>query len=98
MRVHATPIKTALCWICGLPFVGKSDNPAALRRSKDHIIPRCKGGQSIFGNLEWAHLCCNSWRGHEDVTERMRAEFKQEVMKAFPRVMKRALVGTGLRK
>jgi len=44
------------CGICGLS-VGKAEFTV------DHIVPISKGGPHLFGNLQPAHLACNSRKG-----------------------------------
>lgn len=52
-----------LCWICGRPMnrFGASDDP--LGPSRDHLLPRSRGGRSATCNYLLAHRKCNSNRG-----------------------------------
>lgn len=70
------------CWICGLRIV--SNGPDELRRSKDHIVPKCQGG-GITGNIKYAHRWCNSKRGHAEVTDGMCSEFRESLVDKYPK-------------
>lgn len=35
-------------------------------RTREHLIPKSKGGRDTFDNLVWAHLKCNSMRGSNE--------------------------------
>lgn len=51
-------------WICHI--CGKSVNPkdhGAFAPTRDHLIPRSKGGSNIARNLKLAHRSCNEMRG-----------------------------------
>jgi hypothetical protein len=47
-----------LCIICGEPFC----NPNSVTR--EHIIPKSKGGSQIQGNVAPAHFHCNQIKGN----------------------------------
>lgn len=51
-----------LCWLCNA-FMPKND------RTRDHVIPRSKGGSNKLSNLRLAHGFCNSKRGNADVPD-----------------------------
>lgn len=69
-----------LCWICRLPL-GNQHSHDDLRKSRDHVIPRSKGGHSVLeGNIRWAHRWCNSARGHAEVTAKMQRDFKTRML------------------
>lgn len=61
--------KIYLCHICLLPIpttiVSKSH---PLFGTRDHVIPKCKGGLRLKGNLAPAHFYCNQKKGHGYVT------------------------------
>jgi hypothetical protein len=48
-----------VCWLCD-----KSMNLDAA--SRDHIVPKSKGGRGGYQNLRLAHRLCNSLRGSID--------------------------------
>jgi hypothetical protein len=52
-----------LCIICGEPF----SNPNSVTR--EHIIPRNKGGSNGPGNLSISHYHCNQLRGELSLIE-----------------------------
>jgi hypothetical protein len=54
-----------ICWICKGP-VELAD------ASRDHFLPRSKGGKNNIENLKLAHKSCNSRRGNGDVVLRTR--------------------------
>lgn len=52
------------CWLCGLPVTRR-------RATRDHVIPRSKGGKNRASNLRLAHRRCNQRRGNgEAITRR----------------------------
>jgi len=54
------------CWLCGKPIdftITDIRNP--LHYSRDHVIPRARGGSSSRENLRLAHRGCNSRRGQQ---------------------------------
>lgn len=50
-----------ICWLCG----ERVDPRARGRRraTRDHVIPRSKGGPDALSNLRLAHFNCNTRRG-----------------------------------
>ena len=56
------------CWICGKPvsreLLHRPTHPSAPTR--DHIIPRSKGGPDHKSNYRLAHKRCNSKRGNPE--------------------------------
>lgn len=48
------------CWLCGETVSSKD-------ASRDHVIPRSKGGPDKLANLRLAHASCNENRGNEDL-------------------------------
>lgn len=51
-----TPSKRARCHYCGEP--GRKRN-----LTKDHVIPKSRGGRSHWSNYVWACATCNSTKG-----------------------------------
>ena len=57
-----------LCWICAKPmlrFVGE-DNPQSV--SRDHLLPKSRGGRNATRNYLLAHRVCNTARGAPKLT------------------------------
>jgi 5-methylcytosine-specific restriction endonuclease McrA len=52
-------------WRCAL--CGKRATKAEL--TFDHVIPRAKGGRTVWGNLCLSHAFCNSRKGHRLLAE-----------------------------
>lgn len=48
-----------VCWICGSRI-------AKGKLTRDHVIPRSKGGSDHSDNLRPAHKSCNQERGNDD--------------------------------
>jgi 5-methylcytosine-specific restriction endonuclease McrA len=62
-----------LCWICAKPmnrFTGQDD---PLGVSRDHILPRSRGGKSATRNYLLAHRWCNSERKNPNLIGRRQA-------------------------
>lgn len=51
----------ARCFWCGLSY---GTGPAA--KTKEHLIPKSKGGRDCFNNIVWAHQKCNTLRGSNE--------------------------------
>jgi hypothetical protein len=49
------------CYLCGFGF-GKTGNHP-LSKTKDHVIPRSRGGTNEASNIQYAHQCCNYVKG-----------------------------------
>lgn len=49
-----------ICKICNKPVDSRLDWPDPLSPSLDHIVPVSKGGLHEYGNVQLAHLGCNS--------------------------------------
>lgn len=52
------------CWLCDEPVDPKATGERAPTR--DHVIPRAKGGGNSLSNLRLAHADCNRRRGMSD--------------------------------
>lgn len=55
------------CWICGAFMRTTGDICHPLRKSRDHLVPRKKGGNGKKANTLFAHRECNSKRGHKPI-------------------------------
>lgn len=62
-----------LCWVCGRPMNRFTDATDPLGVSRDHILPRSKGGRSATRNYLLAHRWCNSERGAPNLIGRAKA-------------------------
>lgn len=47
-----------VCWLCGQPV------PLA-EATRDHKVPKSRGGSNAFFNLALAHRACNQLRGND---------------------------------
>ena len=54
-----------ICGICHEPIDLRLQYPDPLSISIDHIIPVSQGGNNFQGNLQPAHLICNTRRGNK---------------------------------
>lgn len=52
------------CYWCGLPM-GKADPLAGDYRTREHLVPRSRGGTLLPGNIVAAHRACNERRGDD---------------------------------
>lgn len=53
------------CWLCGLPIDFEiADHNDPMHCSRDHVIPRGRGGDLSIANMRLAHRKCNTERGH----------------------------------
>jgi hypothetical protein len=50
------------CFWCGVEFQDGPDAPALRRRTRDHVVPRCRGGRG-GQNVVWACVECNIDKG-----------------------------------
>lgn len=50
------------CWLCGDGVLKNATGKNAPTR--DHVVPRVRGGSNRMSNLRLAHAGCNSSRGH----------------------------------
>lgn len=58
------------CWICGYGF--RDDILLGpLSKTKDHVIPKSKGGSNAWSNIRAAHNRCNQIRKTKDVTPQL---------------------------
>lgn len=62
-----------ICWICGMMCdysdyrrTEKAFIAGELYPSKDHVVPRFKGGEHSWKNVRLAHMKCNTDRGVKD--------------------------------
>ena len=63
---------TPLCHICLLPIPPNIVMPKhPLFGTKDHVVPRSKGGTNDASNLAPAHYYCNQEKGVKEVTPQM---------------------------
>lgn len=49
------------CYWCGMPY-GNGD----ARRTKEHVVPKSRGGGDEYANIMYAHRLCNSMRGSSE--------------------------------
>ena len=56
------------CQLCAEPIDWSRQWPHRRSMSVDHIIPLSKGGNDQIGNLQAAHLGCNSSRGNRSLS------------------------------
>lgn len=56
-----------LCWLCGTPMDPDLRDPDPMTISRDHLIPKSKGGSGLRNNIALAHAVCNSRRGNDGV-------------------------------
>lgn len=63
-----TPVAGRPCYWCDRPMTKKSNksgsSPLPTHATKDHIVPRCRGGGNRNGNRVWACLRCNNLKGN----------------------------------
>lgn len=74
------------CHICGYSFP-KVDGPAHPQaRTKDHVVPKCRGGK----DKRPAHSFCNNMKGALDLTDdlaaRIRRAYERFHLGTFPRL------------
>lgn len=50
------------CFWCGAPYDG---DVTSLRRTREHVIPLSRGGDSSYSNVVFSHLACNNRRGSD---------------------------------
>lgn len=53
-----------ICGLCGEPVDPNANKKDPMRASLDHIIPVSLGGSHTWGNVQLAHLRCNSSKGN----------------------------------
>lgn len=53
----------AVCWLCDRPIRLDTRWPAPGALTRDHVIPRSRGGSDDVENLRPAHKVCNETRG-----------------------------------
>ena len=75
----------AVCWICGLQEPGWPGNPnpqngAYSSCTRDHVVPKSKGGSNELSNLRPAHRYCNGYRGDRDLTDGIRAATRSYIL------------------
>lgn len=59
-----TKPKRTECYLCGFAFRPKhGGKPHPLDRTKDHVIPKSRGGTNEASNIQFAHQCCNYVKG-----------------------------------
>lgn len=78
--VDSTPspyLSDKVCWLCEMEF---GDIFSPLRKTRDHVIPKVKGGQRTRDNIRAAHRLCNEMRGHQDVTEGLKRRCRKAVL------------------
>lgn len=49
------------CYWCGLPFTDAGVD--SYRRTREHLVPRARGGGGTADNIAMAHALCNQKRG-----------------------------------
>lgn len=67
-----------LCWICLLPMK-RGNRLDPLAPSRDHIVPKVRGGGQSWRNKLLAHRSCNSKRGAPFIWIPLR-RFRREAM------------------
>ena len=75
-----------ICHLCKLPIPpwATHDNHP-LHYSRDHVIPRSRGGLGLPFNKWPAHICCNSFRRDMDITLALRKRCRRIARKEFHR-------------
>lgn len=53
---------SGLCWVCRQPVQWDLPDTDPMRPSRDHVIPRSRGGVGLPSNLRLAHARCNTER------------------------------------
>jgi len=71
------------CHLCGLAIPRWATQNHPLAASRDHLIPRARGGTGLHGNTKSAHICCNSYRGHHPITDALRRECRTRAEAEF---------------
>lgn len=59
------------CWLCGKPIDLTIKHPDPWSFSRDHVIPRSKGGTDAIRNQRPAHRICNQKRGNKPAPEEL---------------------------
>lgn len=57
-----------VCWLCGRP-IPEVPWPDPWSFTRDHVVPRSKGGTGDIKNLRPAHKVCNESRGNSPKEE-----------------------------
>jgi hypothetical protein len=73
---------TMKCHICGYEML--PPGPHSLCESRDHIVPRSKGGKGKGAeNIALAHRLCNSERGSDEITDKQLRYLKARIERAI---------------
>jgi 5-methylcytosine-specific restriction endonuclease McrA len=73
-------VQRGLCFYCMEPMLMSSRIPGKTGHkgwTREHIVPRSKGGKDGYANLVLAHLNCNARRGNADPTPEILARAKE---------------------
>jgi 5-methylcytosine-specific restriction endonuclease McrA len=58
-----------LCWLCGEhvphPYWEAEEINDVNAPTRDHVIPKSRGGKNTLDNLRLAHSLCNRLRGNQ---------------------------------
>lgn len=58
-----------VCQLCQQPIDKTLKHPHVFSASLDHILPLSLGGRHVYGNVQAAHLSCNSKKGNRVETQ-----------------------------
>lgn len=53
-----------ICGLCYAPVVKNALHPDPVSGTLDHVLPLSLGGAHTYGNIQLAHLSCNSRKGN----------------------------------
>lgn len=62
---HLLLMYNFICYWCGTPVEINQEVPHPLAPTRDHYIPRSKGGPDAWNNLVLAHYSCNKQKGNK---------------------------------
>jgi 5-methylcytosine-specific restriction endonuclease McrA len=65
------------CFICGRQMRGTMNPSHPLRRTKEHIVPKSRGGDSHPFNISLSHSKCNEKRGNPIPTDAQISEWSR---------------------
>lgn len=70
------------CYWCGLPMA-RVDPLAGDYRTREHLVPRSRGGSALPGNIVAAHRACNERRDMDTRGKRLWLEPRGEYASLF---------------
>jgi len=73
-----------ICHLCKLPIPPCATHHShPLHHSKDHVVPRSRGGNGLPYNKWPAHRCCNSFRRDLPITPALRKRCRRIARREF---------------